>query len=104
MSENNQNSQGPRNNYRDGKEPRVPSHVRIVVHRDDSIEKVIRKFKKLCEKAGIKKEIKARSYYEKPSEARRREARKNERNRRKIEKGKTEKRIEKKEPRKPKDF
>lgn len=102
MSENNQNSRS--NNYRDGKEPRVPSHVRIVVHRDDSIEKVIRKFKKLCEKAGIKKEIKARRYYEKPSEARRREARKNERNRRKIEKGKTEKRIEKKEPRKPKDF
>src|SRR5271154_2633548 len=86
-----------RGNYREGnreQEPRVPAHVRIIVNRDESIEKVIRKFKKLCEKAGIKKEVKARRYYEKPSEARRREARKNERNRLKTERKDSE-------PRKP---
>lgn len=67
-------------------ESKVPSHVRVEVRKDESIEKVIRKFKKLCEKEGIKKEVKARRFYEKPSDARRREARKKERNRQKSEK------------------
>ena len=60
-------------------------HVRVFVEKDESIEKAIKKFKRLCERAGIKKEIKARRYYEKPSDARRREIRKKERNRRKSE-------------------
>lgn len=58
-------------------------NVSVTVGENESIEKALRKFKKLCEKAGIKKECKSRRYYEKPSEARRREARKAERNRRK---------------------
>ena len=58
-------------------------NVSVSVGENESIEKALRKFKKLCEKAGIKKECKARRYYEKPSEARRREERKAERNRRK---------------------
>lgn len=86
----------PRRDHRDrdhrDKENRVPAHVRVTVNRDEPIEKVIRKFKKLCEKAGIKKELKARRYYEKPSEARRREVRKKERNRRKAEKKLTDQR------------
>jgi len=59
-------------------------NVFVKVGKDEPIEKAIRRFKKLCEKQGIKKEAKSRRYYEKPSEAKRREARKAERNRRKT--------------------
>jgi small subunit ribosomal protein S21 len=58
-------------------------NVSIKVGKDEPIEKAIKRFKRLCEKIGIKKEVKSRRYYEKPSEARRREARKQQRNRRK---------------------
>lgn len=36
----------------------------------------MRRFKKLCEKEGLTKEVKKRQYYEKPSERLRREVRK----------------------------
>lgn len=55
-------------------------NVRVVVKKDEPIEKVLKKFKTLCERAGIKKICKAKRYYEKPSEARRRKARKRLRN------------------------
>lgn len=55
-------------------------NVRIVVGKDENIEKALRRFKKLCERAGIKKELKARQYYEKPSEIRRKNIRKIEKN------------------------
>jgi len=58
-------------------------NVRIIVGKDDSIEKTIRKFKKLCEKQGIRKECRSRRYFEKPSEVRRKNERKAARNRRK---------------------
>ena len=58
-------------------------NVSVKVGDNEPIEKALRKFKRLCEKAGIKKEVKSRRYYEKPSEANRRETRKRERNRRK---------------------
>lgn len=61
-------------------------NVRITVGKDESIEKALRKFKKLCERAGIKKEVRARERYEKPSDVRRRELRKAERNRSRLEK------------------
>lgn len=61
-------------------------NVRILVGKDEPIERAIRKFKKLCEKQGIRKECRDRRYYEKPSEARRKKERKAERNRRKTEK------------------
>ena len=37
---------------------------------------MVRRFKKLCEKEGLTRDIKRTSYYEKPSERRRRKARK----------------------------
>jgi len=40
---------------------------------------MLKRFKKLCEKEGLTKEIKRNSYYEKPSERRRRQLRKAER-------------------------
>jgi small subunit ribosomal protein S21 len=58
-------------------------NVKVIVGKDENIEKALKKFKKLCEKAGIRKEVRARRYYEKPSEEKRRKARKAERNRRK---------------------
>jgi len=61
-------------------------NVRVVVGKDDNIEKALRKFKKLCERAGIKKECRARERYEKPSDVIRREKRKAERNRSRLEK------------------
>ena len=40
---------------------------------------MLKRFKKLCEKEGLNKEIKRHSYYEKPSERRRRQLRKAQR-------------------------
>jgi len=37
---------------------------------------MLKRFKKLCEKEGLTKEVKRNSYYEKPSERRRRQLRK----------------------------
>jgi len=60
------------------------SNIYVKVGKDEPIEKALRRFKRMCEKMGIKKEVKARRYYEKPSETRRKELRKAERNRRKT--------------------
>lgn len=59
-------------------------NVRVKVGDNEPIEKALRRFKKLVEKAGIKKEVKQRRYYEKPSEVRRNDVRKQARNRRKT--------------------
>jgi small subunit ribosomal protein S21 len=46
---------------------------------------MLKRFKKLCEKEGLTKEVKRNSYYEKPSERKRRQMRKSMRqNLRKI--------------------
>ena len=42
----------------------------------DSLEKLLKRFKKKCEKEGLIKDIKRSSFYEKPSERRRRKQRK----------------------------
>lgn len=42
----------------------------------ESAQQMYRRLKKLCEKEGLTKEIKRKSYYEKPSERRRRRLRK----------------------------
>jgi small subunit ribosomal protein S21 len=46
---------------------------------NETVEQMLRRFKKLCEKEGLNKEIKRNSYYEKPSERRRRRLRKAQR-------------------------
>ena len=43
---------------------------------NEAVEQMLKRFKKLCEKEGLVKEIKRNSYYEKPSERRRRQMRK----------------------------
>ena len=50
--------------------------IRVKVRNNESIEQMVRRFKKLCEKEGLTRDIKRTSYYEKPSERRRRKMRK----------------------------
>ncbi|MEE9403741.1 MAG: 30S ribosomal protein S21 [Algisphaera sp.] len=50
--------------------------IRLKARSGESAEQMMRRFKKLCEKEGLTKDIKKRAYYEKPSERRQRAARK----------------------------
>jgi small subunit ribosomal protein S21 len=50
--------------------------IRVKARGNESIQQMIRRFKKMCEKEGLTKDIKRNSYYEKPSERRRRRVRK----------------------------
>jgi small subunit ribosomal protein S21 len=50
--------------------------IKIKARGNESIHQMLRRFKKLCEKEGLTKDIKRNSYYEKPSERRRRRQRK----------------------------
>ncbi len=50
--------------------------LRVKSQGNESIDQLLRRFKKLCEKEGLTKHIKRNSYYEKPSERRRRKRRK----------------------------
>jgi small subunit ribosomal protein S21 len=49
--------------------------IRIKSRGGESVEQMMRRFKKLCEKEGLNKDIKRKEFYEKPSERRRRDAR-----------------------------
>lgn len=44
--------------------------LRMRVHEREHIGAALRRFKKLLERSGLKKEIRAHEYYEKPCEAR----------------------------------
>ena len=46
----------------------------------ESVQQMIRRFKKLCEKEGLIRDMKRSAYYEKPSEKNRRRMRKAQRN------------------------
>jgi len=50
--------------------------IKVKARGNESIEQMIRRFNKMCEKEGLTKDIKRISYYEKPSERRRRRMRK----------------------------
>lgn len=50
--------------------------IRIKARGGESSEQMLRRFKKMCEKEGLTKDLKKRAFYEKPSERRRRAARK----------------------------
>ena len=50
--------------------------IRVKARNGETVEQMLRRFKKLCEKEGLTKEIKRRQYFEKPSERRRRAQRK----------------------------
>jgi small subunit ribosomal protein S21 len=50
--------------------------IKVKARGNESVEQMLRRFKKMCEKEGLTKDIKRTSYYEKPSERRRRRMRK----------------------------
>ncbi len=51
--------------------------IKVKTRSNESIHQMIKRFKKICEKEGLVKDIKRNSYYEKPSDRRRRRMRKN---------------------------
>jgi len=53
--------------------------VKLRLRDGESVNEAVRRFRKLVEHAGIKKEMRRREYYEKPSETRRRTRRRAER-------------------------
>ena len=50
--------------------------IKVRAKDNEPAETMIRRFKRLCEKEGIAREIKRTTFYEKPSEKRRRKAKK----------------------------
>ena len=50
--------------------------IKVKARGSESIQQMIKRFKKMCEKEGLTRDIKRNSYYEKPSERRRRRMRK----------------------------
>lgn len=50
--------------------------IRIKARSGEGVDQMMRRFKKLCEKEGLTKDIKRKEFYEKPSERNRRNARK----------------------------
>ncbi len=46
--------------------------VSMRVRDNESIQEAVRRFRKLVERSGLKREIRSRQYYEKPSETKRR--------------------------------
>jgi len=50
--------------------------IKIKARSGESVQQMMKRFKKMCEKEGLIKDIKRQSYYEKPSEKKRRRFRK----------------------------
>ena len=50
--------------------------IKVKARSGESIQQMMKRFKKMCEKEGLIKDIKRQSYYEKPSEKKRRRMRK----------------------------
>ena len=53
--------------------------VRLRLRENESVQDAVKRFRKLVEHAGIKKEMRRREYYEKPSDTKRRARRRAER-------------------------
>jgi len=50
--------------------------IKVKARGNESIQQMLKRFKKMCEKEGLTRDIKRNSYYEKPSDRRRRRIRK----------------------------
>ena len=55
---------------------RLIDMIKVKSRGNETAEQMLRRFKKMCEKEGLTKDIKRVAYYEKPSEKRRRRIRK----------------------------
>lgn len=53
--------------------------IKVKSRSGESVQQMIKRFKKLCEKEGLIRDMKRMSYYEKPSEKNRRRMRKSQR-------------------------
>ena len=53
-------------------EPKGVDVVKLIVRDRESIQEAVRRFRKLVDRSGIKKEMRRREYYEKPSAIKRR--------------------------------
>jgi small subunit ribosomal protein S21 len=49
--------------------------IRVKVRMNESLDQLLKRFKKACEKEGLTRDIKRTAFYEKPSEKRRRQTR-----------------------------
>ena len=54
---------------------RESAMIKVKPRGSESVEQMLRRFKKMCEKEGLTKDVKRKAYYEKPSERKRRQAR-----------------------------
>ena len=61
--------------------------IRVKARSGEGTDQLVRRFKKLCEKEGLTKEVKKKEFFEKPSERRRRAARKSLMRRLKVQFG-----------------
>lgn len=76
--------------------------IRVKARSGEGVEQMLRRFKKLCEKEGLTKDIKRKEFYEKPSERRRRDARKSQNRRVREDAGPMiERKADKKPDRRP---
>ena len=48
--------------------------IKLRVREKESIHEAVRRFRKLCERSGLQKDVRRKAFYQKPSELRRREA------------------------------
>lgn len=62
--------------YVDTERKSGPGMIKVKARGNESVEQMVKRFKKMCEKEGLVKDIKRNSYYEKPSEKKRRRVRK----------------------------
>jgi small subunit ribosomal protein S21 len=67
--------------------------LKVRPRENESVQQMYRRLKKLCEKEGLIKEIKRKSYYEKPSERRRRRIRKSKRRLLKMQEEPTKRKV-----------
>ena len=66
--------QGDANRYPDHEGKVTVNVAQVKIRRGETIEKAMRRLKKIMDKEGTMKEIRAHRYFEKPSEQRRRKA------------------------------
>ena len=52
--------------------------IKVKTRGTESVEQMLKRFKKMCEKEGLTKDIKRTSYFEKPSDKKRRRMRRAE--------------------------
>jgi small subunit ribosomal protein S21 len=50
--------------------------IKVKPRGNESIQQMLKRFKRLCQREGLVRDIKRHSYYEKPSERKRRQSRK----------------------------